>query len=453
MKVLIITPGHPGPGNKSLPPALTAPYLAALISDETNDIKIIDLAVQRFSMGPQLPDLALLTTTMGQSDHIFDVANKLKSKGVSVILGGPHATLAYDFDDRIREVADCVILGAAEKALPQALRDFAAGRLLKTYRIPVNSLENIPFSRLDLLDHSKYYSVTAIFGTRNCPNRCKYCSIRHMYGNVYLKRPVDEIIEEIRFQTSRPNLKWLDTKLITFWDDNPSADLDWFNELMEKMIPLKKWWLSQMCLNIGKNKETLKLMKASGCKGIFVGLESVSMDSIRAQDKHSVNRVEDYIHLSKSILSGGINIIAATMYGFDQDTKKSLFEDTLNILGQMGVTLLQAHIVTPYPHSEYFKTLRAENRLVTTEAKYYNGYTVVHKPSNISPYDLQKGFVDIRKRFYSYNSIFKRMLQHNVSRRPDFLLWNYMYRKPNYEAIPDVDIDWWMEYLRTLNNY
>ena len=77
-----------------------------------------------------------------------------------------------------------------------------------------------------------------------------------------------------------------------------------------------------MCLNIGKNKETLKLMKASGCKGIFLGLESVSMDSIRAQDKHSVNRVEDYIHLSKSILSGGINLLRQQCMGLIKTRRK-----------------------------------------------------------------------------------------------------------------------------------
>ncbi len=49
----------------------------------------------------------------------------------------------------------------------------------------------------------------------------------------------------------------------------PHCDLDWFHDLLEKMIPLKKWWLSQVCLNVADNEETVKLMKASGCKGSF----------------------------------------------------------------------------------------------------------------------------------------------------------------------------------------
>ncbi|MDR1774623.1 MAG: hypothetical protein LBR30_07150, partial [Clostridioides sp.] len=250
--------------------------------------------------------------------------------------------------------------------------------------------------------------------------------------------------------TTRKHITWFSKKFITFWDDNPAGDLDWFCNLLEKMIPLKKWWVSQMCLNIGKHKDVLKLMRASGCKGIFVGLESVSMDSLKSQNKDTINVIEDYKMMAKNILHEHITIVAATMYGFDQDTKQSLFEETLKVLTEMGVTALQAHIVTPYPHSEYFKTLLNENRLITQEAKYYNGYTIVHKPLNISPYELQKGFIEIRKKFYSLPCVIKRLFHHSPLAWWNFLFFNIIYHTPNYQAIIDVDINKWLKYLKTL---
>lgn len=450
INVLIVTPGHPGPDMKSLPPSLSAPYIAGIITKIVDKIQIVDLAVQQLDIDKIDVDIAMLTTTMGQSDLIFDIAKKLKKRGITIMMGGPHATLAYNFDKRIVEIADCVILGNGENSLPLAIQDYRMGCLKKTYNIPISTLSGVPFSRLDLLDHTKYYSSTVIIGTRNCPNKCKYCSIRHLYGDSYLKRPVDEVIEEIKYQTSRPGLSWLDRKLITFWDDNPAGDLDWFCELLEKMIPLKKWWLSQMCLNIGQNKDVLKLMKASGCKGIFVGLESVSKESLASQNKGNVNIVDDYKKLAKNILSEKIAIVAATMYGFDQDTEKTLFKDTLKVLTDMGVTIMQAHIVTPYPHSEYFQMLKEENRLITLDAKYYNGYTIVHKPSKITPYELQKGFIKIRKDFYSLPCAIKRMFHHKPSAWLDFIVLNMIYRQPNYQAIPDVDINKWLMHLKEL---
>lgn len=452
LNVLIVTPGHPGPDLKSAPPSLTAPYIAALITNIVSNIQIVDLAVQKLDVDAVKANIALLTTTMGQSDLIFDIARELKKKGVTIILGGAHATLGYSFDKRISEIADTVIIGAGEKALPQAIDDFKENRLQSRYYMPVTTLEGIPFSRLDLLDSKKYYSRTVMIGTRGCPNKCKYCSIRHIYGENYLKRPVDEIIEEIKYQTSQPNLPWNSKKLITFWDDNPAGDLEWFSELLEKMIPLKKWWVSQICLNIGNHKDIVKLMYKSGCRGIFVGLESVCAESLKAQNKDNVNIIKDYKRLANNILREKIVIVAATMYGFDQDTQKTLFKDTLDVLTEMGVTALQAHIVTPYPHSEYFHTLSEEGRLITKEAKYYNGYTIVHRPSNISPYELQKGFIEIRKKFYSLPCIIKRMFKHNPMAWLYFIFMNVIYRTPNYQAIPGVDVKEWLDYLKSLDD-
>ena len=450
MNVFIVTPGHPGLRFKSYPPALTAPYLAALATPYADHIKICDLAVEPLKLSEPLPDIALLTTTMPQSDHIFEIAKQLKARGVKVLMGGPHVTLAYELDPRIKELADSVVLGEGEKALPRALEDYREGRLRPLYSMPVDSLEGIPFSRLDLLDSRKYYSSTAVIGTRGCIHKCAFCAIRDMYGQKYLKRPVDELIEEIKFQTSRPNSRWVDRKLVQFWDDNPASDLDWFHDLLRKMIPLKKWWLSQMCVNVADNVETVKLMKASGCKGILVGLESASEETLRAQKKDTVNVVSRYEEQAKVLLKHGVNFIGTFMYGFDQDTKESLFVDTPRIAERMGMSLLHTHIVAPYPHSEYYATLSKENRLITNEAKYYNGYTVVHWPRKIHPADLQEGFIQTRKQFYSWRSIFKRMMKHRLSKMPEFLIWNLLYLRPNHKLVPGVRMEEWLRYLKTL---
>jgi radical SAM superfamily enzyme YgiQ (UPF0313 family) len=450
MNVIIVTPGHPSPRRKSFPPALTAPYLAALATPYTQHIKIYDLAVEEFNFQAPMPDIAMFTTTMAQSDHVFSIARCLKAKGSKIFLGGSYATLAYHFDPRIKEIADCVVLGEGEKALPLALEDYMNGRLQPMYSIPVNSLEGVPFSRLDLLDSRKYYSSTAVIGTRGCVHKCAYCILRDMYGQKYLKRPVAEVIEEIKFQTSRPNLNWLSHKLVQLWDDNPACDLDWFHELLEKMIPLKKWWLSQMCLNVADNQETIKLMKASGCKGIFVGLESISKQTIAAQSKETVNIVEHYERQFKMLLKHGIVIVVAMMFGFDEDTKDLLFKETLGFLEKMGVTMLQDLIFTPYPNLECYPLLERENRIITKEAKYYNGYTVVHKPMHIHPAELQQGVINFRREFYSWPSMLKRMVKHNVMKMPEFLIWNRLWGRTNREAIPEVNVQDWLSHLRTL---
>jgi radical SAM superfamily enzyme YgiQ (UPF0313 family) len=450
MNVVIVTPGHPSPRGKSFPPALTAPYLAALAAPHVDHIKIIDLAVQPYDLYAASPDIAMFTCTMAQSDHIFKIARYLKANGAKIFLGGPYVTLAYDFDPRIKEIADCVVLGEGEKALPRALEDLKNGNLQPTYAMPINSLAGIPFSRLDLLDTKKYFSSTAVIGTRGCVHKCGYCSIGDIYGQKYLKRPVDEVIEEIKFQTCRPNLRWLDRKFVQFWDDNPGGDLNWFHNLLEKMVPLKKWWISQICLDVADNEETVKLMKASGCKGVFVGIESVSEETLQTQNKDTINVVDNYIRQCRTMLKHGLVVVGAIMFGFDSDTKEILFKKTQTVLENMGITMLNNLVFTPYPHLNYYKTLVKENRLITKEAKYYNGYTVVHRPKNIHPADLQEAVIKMHQKFYSPRSMFKRMIKHNVLKFPEFLIWNRLWGTKNYEVIPGVDVNKWMNYLRTL---
>jgi hypothetical protein len=105
-------------------------------------------------------------------------------------------------------------------------------------------------------------------------------------------------------------------------------------------------------------------------------------------------------------------------------------------------------MVTPYPHSDFFKLLDREKRLMTKECKYYNGYTLVHKPQNIGAAELQEGFFETRKEFYSWSSILSRMRRHRLSKYPEFLIWNMLYRKPNYQVIPGVDARGWLDFLR-----
>ena len=91
------------------------------------------------------------------------------------------------------------------------------------------------------------------------------------------------------------------------------------------MIPLKKWWLSEICLNVAEDEEAVKLMRASGCKGVFIGLESVSENTLKGQNKAEVNLVDRYVQYSRVLLKHGINFVGAIMYGFDEDTKENLF--------------------------------------------------------------------------------------------------------------------------------
>src|ERR1700733_895573 len=137
MKIALISPKGPlyrnsaGIFRKTLryqPLALTT--LAALappeldieftLHDEGIDDVPLDLAA----------DLVGLTVITGSSMRAYELARPLRSRGIPVVLGGPHVTL---MPAEAAQHADAICVGYAEESWPQLLRDFAQGRMLARY--------------------------------------------------------------------------------------------------------------------------------------------------------------------------------------------------------------------------------------------------------------------------------------------------------------------------------
>src|SRR5438445_12858973 len=105
---------------------LTLTTLAALVPDDCEaEITLQDEGVQPLDLDFDA-DLVGITAITGTSLRAYDVADELRRKGHTVVIGGVHATL---LPEEAARHADALVLGYAEKSWPRLLRDFAAGRL------------------------------------------------------------------------------------------------------------------------------------------------------------------------------------------------------------------------------------------------------------------------------------------------------------------------------------
>ena len=59
-------------------------------------------------------------------------------------------------------------------------------------------------------------------------------------------------------------------------DDNIIADREYALELFRGMTPLRKRWVSQCSVLVADDPELLELMRAAGCCGLFIGIETAS---------------------------------------------------------------------------------------------------------------------------------------------------------------------------------
>src|SRR5262249_33777360 len=152
---------------------LTLTTLAALVPEELRaDIAIQDEGVQPLNLDFQA-DLVGITAITGTALRAYQIADTLRAKGHTVVLGGVHATL---LPEEAAKHADALVLGYGEKSWPQLLRDFAAGQLQRRYFTPTGrSLAGVPIARRDLLPQEKYATVERIEATRSCTHQWCVC--------------------------------------------------------------------------------------------------------------------------------------------------------------------------------------------------------------------------------------------------------------------------------------
>jgi radical SAM superfamily enzyme YgiQ (UPF0313 family) len=229
-----------------------------------------------------------------------------------------------------------------------------------------------------------------------------------MYQHGLRQRPIAEVAAEYASFKG---------KVIIFWDDNIAGDRQYAKELFHAIAPYRKWWSSQASIHAGRDDELLEAAARSGCKQLFLGLESISQPSMAEVNK-GFNRVEEYARTIERIHAYGIAVQAGMVFGFDHDTPE-IFEDTLDFLEATGVQNATFNILTPYPGTPLFRRLEAEGRILTRDWRKYNGRTeVVYQPKRMSIAELLAGFQYANERFYSLPSMVKRL-----TRSPVQLWW------------------------------
>jgi radical SAM superfamily enzyme YgiQ (UPF0313 family) len=248
-----------------------------------------------------------------------------------------------------------------------------------------------------------------------------------MYPHKLRKRPIAEVAAEYASFKG---------KVIIFWDDNIAGDMTYAKNLFRAIAPYRKWWSSQASLQAGRDDEFLEAAAQSGCKQLFLGLESISQQSMVGVNK-KFNRVDEYFRMIERIHSHGIAVQAGIVFGFDDDTPE-IFRTTLDFLEEAGVQNATFNILTPFPGTPLFQRMEAEGRLFTRDWRKYNSRDdVVYQPRQMSVTDLLAGFRYANERFYSFPSIAKRLLRSPVQlwwTLPLNLAYGYQWRRAAHEA-------------------
>ena len=396
-------------------PQLTMPLLAAY-TPENWRVTHTDEIVQNVTFHKPF-SLVAITANTAAAPHAYRLAEKFRTKHIPVVIGGPHATL---MPDEILQHADAAVAGEGELVWPRILRDCEEGRLSGIYRSEVlPGLINMPPPRWDLIK-GRVYGKGVTIATRGCPYSCDYCSIPAMYGRHMRYRPISDVVDEIRHMPGRA---------LIFWDDNIGANRTYAKELFTAITGLGRWWTSQATYDVAFDDEFLRLAAQSGCRALFLGLESISQKSLNGANKRH-NNTSLYREVVDRFHHYGIAIQAGTVFGFDHDDRSS-FRRTVEHFRDIAIDSATISILVPYPNTPLFSRLDAEGRILTRDWSKYDGKKhVVFSPALMSPDELLMGTEWAARQFYSLGSITERMWKSKTG-----LWWNILRNLGYYLAL------------------
>ncbi len=343
MNICLINPPSPWLQNQKAFPPLGLGYLASALKAESHDVSILDIGVS--------PDINLLkadvygiTATTPQYPEALKIRDKIRQTfpDSKLILGGAHATFAMN---GATDGFDFVIKGDGEKVLPYIVQHNKLPTSTFTYQI--DSIA--PPDRVALNIGGYGYrigkegqSATTIITSRGCPYSCAFCAKYHPHAYVHSAAYVSKEIDGLVSVHGIRNLLFLD-------------DCFTLNKERLKKIckTLKEYDIRFRCyIRADTPKETLKLLRDSGCVEVGMGIESGSQEILNIVNKGTtVKQNTETVQYCNSI---GLMVSAFLMIGLPGETYSTAME-TVEWVERAQPSKFGYNMFIPYPGSKIFE--------------------------------------------------------------------------------------------------
>ncbi len=344
----------------------------SLLNDSALPIwKEIEAKIRAFA--PDVVGITSKTQNYASAQILIEIAKRIRPD-VRIVVGGPHPSMAGEQVLENQDV-DVAVVGEGEETIVELLKTLETGsslhnvngivfrdqdgEIIRTLpRAYTNDLDVYPFPHTSaesaLIDYEKYPKTAFknIFATRGCPYACQFCGSRNIWSRKVRYRSAENVAEEIR------QLRKFGLDTIHFDDDTFGLSKKYIKALCEE---IKRQtpdisWTCETTVNV-LDEDTVGWMKDTGCRGVYIGIESGNNKMLRTIRKNIT--IEKAYAAAELLKKNDIYVGTFFMTGFPNETEETM-ADTLRAMKRIKTDVIWFSIYTPYPGTEGFEIAKSQ---------------------------------------------------------------------------------------------
>lgn len=368
--------------------------------------------------------VGLVGVQTNQFPRAFDLARQFRAAGIDVIIGGFHTSGTInmlgeqepDIQALVKE-SITVVSGEVEENWAEILADALHGRLKPIYSFAQNlrSLVDIEHAALPRISPKTMgHFAKPSFGTadtsRGCPFACSFCTIINVQGRKMRERSPKNIAALLR-----ANYREHGVSFYFFTDDNFARKKLW-RETFEEIIKLRNEGIKvafMMQVDLAhKPKDFIRLAAEAGCTQVFIGMESVNPQNLKAEGKGQ-NQVEEYRKIIKEWHDAGIVVHTGYIIGLPFDTKEQVPQDIRYLMDAIRPDQASFFMLTPLPGSHDHREMKKRGEWMDPDFNKRDSFHPTIQHPHLTAEEWTQVYEDAWKNFYSKENMIRILSRWN----------------------------------------
>jgi len=384
------------------------------------------------------PGTKLLVCLVGVQTNQFpralDMAKTLRAEGLTVIIGGFHTSGTInmlgeqepDIQELVRE-SICIVSGEVEGKWEMILADFLHDRLKPIYSF-AQDLQNLvdietaplPKTSPKTMRHFAHPDFGTAETSRGCPFACSFCTIINVQGRKMRERSPQSIAAMMR-----RNYQEYGISFYFFTDDNFARKKLW-RETFEEIIKLREEGIKicfMMQVDLArKPKNFVALAAEAGCTQVFIGMESVNPENLKAEGKKQ-NNVEEYRSIIKEWHDAGVVVHTGYIIGLPWDSKEQVPQDVRFLMDEVEPDQASFFMLTPLPGSHDHREMKKRGEWMDPDFNKRDSFHPTIDHPRMTAEEWTEAYENAWKTFYSKENMI-RVLSRWTNHTKNY--WNLM---------------------------